>query len=155
MGESPPRHGQRRLAGIENVGVIMEQFVNERKRISDQLMSTMNPEFVKDIERGKVQMQNTSDASIPQSKPKNTKETKMNPSDLFGVDGSTLPPLQLNYPDLNEIQRFRLRIAVQQEIDKRMQKFNKKMDRQFKNSNEVGFISASANNVRRRTAAMV
>ena len=36
-----------------------------------------------------------------------------------------------------------------------MQKFNKRMDRQFRNSNEAGFVSASSNNIRRRTAAMV
>ena len=149
MGEPSSCHGQRRLAGIENVGIIKEQFVKERKRISDQLMATMTPEFVKNIERSKGQMQDANNA------PTSGKDIKLDPSDLFNIDESALPPLQLTYPDLNEIQRFRLRIAVQQEVDKRMQKFNKRMDRQFRNSNEAGFVSASSNNIRRRTAVMV
>ena len=37
MGEPSARHGQKCLAALENVGAIKEQFVKERKRISDQL----------------------------------------------------------------------------------------------------------------------
>ena len=148
MGEPSSCHGQRRLAGIENVGIIKEQFVKERKRISDQLMATMTPEFVKNIERSKGQMQDANNA------PTSGKDIKLDPSDLFNIDESALPPLQLTYPDLNEIQRFRLKML----FNKRLTSECKSSTREwtaFKNSNEAGFVSASSNNIRRRTAVMV
>ena len=87
MGEPSARHRQRRLAGLENVGAIKEQFVKERKRISDQLMSTMTPEFVKNIERSKGQMQNANNAQSSQNKTGSAKDIIGN--DLFSTDESS------------------------------------------------------------------
>ena len=44
------RHDQRRLANVDNVGILMENFATERTEISEQLMENMSADFKKTIE---------------------------------------------------------------------------------------------------------
>ena len=150
------RHDQRRLANVDNVGYLIEQYATEREAISENLMENMSADFKKSIERGKMQMDNTNLANFnnqPTAKAK--KDIKINASDLFSVDTTNLPQLLFSYPSLNDIQRFRLRIAVRSQVEKRMETFKRKLDRQLLQSRKQGLISAANNETRRRTALMV
>ena len=149
------RHDQRRLANVDNVGILMENFATERTEISEQLMENMSADFKKTIERGKMQMKSANQTTKDKKKVNKKKDIKIDATDLFSVDTTNLPSLLYTYPDLNEIQRFRLRIAVRAQLEKRMEKFKRKLDKQLRASNNQGFISSSSNATRRRTALMV
>lgn len=150
------RHDQRRLANVDNVGYLIEQYATERETISENLMENMSADFKKNIECGKMQLDNTNLANLNnRAKVKAKSGIKINASDLFSVDTTNLPQLLFSYPSLNDIQRFRLRIAVRSQVDKLMENFKCKLDRQLLQSKKQGLISAVNNETRRRTALMV
>ena len=55
----------------------------------------MTPEFVKNIERSKGQMQNANNAQSSQNKTGSAKDIKLDLSDLFSTDESALPRFSL------------------------------------------------------------
>ena len=92
------RHDQRRLANVDNVGYLMEQYATERETISENLMENMSADFKKNIERGKMQMDNTDLANLNnRAKVKAKRDIKINASDLFSVDTTNLPQLLFSY----------------------------------------------------------
>ena len=67
------RHDQRRLANVDNVGILMENFATERTEISEQLMENMSADFKKTIERGKMQMKSANQTTKDKKKVKKKK----------------------------------------------------------------------------------